>query len=136
MAGYYKGKIDPSTDDVADFFIKYFSPHESLFKSKDFSVQFFKVFRHGLAHQWSPKASAVAMNFNSKDSFYFILGNSTELPCLNIPAFYKLTKKALRDYENDLNNEKYIKEFRKRYERVIEIDYREMNKLKSMFQSS
>ena len=132
MAGYYKGKTHPSTEDVADFFVKYFSPHEPLFKDKDFAEQFFKVFRHGLAHQWSPKAAAVAMNFNRQESFYYIQGDSTDLPCLNIPPFYKLTKQALKDYETDLNNEKYIAEFNKRQEAVLERDYKEMEKLKKI----
>ena len=135
MAGYYKGKLDPSSRDVADFFVKYFSPYDPLFKNKDFSLQFYKVFRHGLAHQWSPKASAVAMNFNRNDFFYFIPGNRVELPCLNAPAFYELTKKALKDYEQNLDNGEYHTEFNKRYNEVIKKDYGEMEKLREISES-
>ena len=43
MAGYYKGKLDPSSRDVADFFVKYFSPYDPLFKNKDFIPIYYKI---------------------------------------------------------------------------------------------
>lgn len=133
MAGFYKGKVFPKEKDVCEFLVKYFSNHEPLFKDKEFSRYFYRVFRHGLTHEWSPKASGVAMDFNSKAAIGIIKPDKEDLICLNVPAFFEITTKALEDYEKDLDNGLYVKEFNKRYDETITEDYKQMRILRERF---
>lgn len=130
MAGFYKGKINANEKDVAQFLFKYFSKYESLFKDEEFSKKFYRAFRHGSVHELVPKASGVAMDFCSEASIGIINNrHGKELVCINIPAFYDLTTKSLRDYERDLDAGHYIKEFNRRYVEQIERDNKEANQL-------
>lgn len=125
-SGYYKGK-DTNSDTVADFLTKYFSKYFDNFRYKDFSKQFYTVFRHGLSHQWSPKASAIDMNFT--DSYFLkkVKIESEEILVLNIPTFYQYTKHALKDYEEELDSDKNLRKlFETRYKRIVCFDYQQM----------
>lgn len=134
MTGYYKGKLLPSSDDVTDFLAKYFSKYESLFSNKEFSKRFYEVFRHGLVHEWSPKWSAVGMDFSSIESIGILkITDNREIVALNVPIFYDITIKALNDYEKDLDNGCYVSEFKKRYNEAIKKDSEEMELLKLKF---
>lgn len=134
MAGFFKGKVQPSNDDVVDFIIKYFSKYESKFTDEKFSKLFYKVFRHGLVHEWSPKASAIAMNFKSNDIIGKVKTNGEEIIFVNVPPFYDLTIKAYSDYKEDLDNGRYVSEFDRRYNQIIKKDYDEMRKLRAKFE--
>lgn len=130
-SGYYK-EGNSNSDTVADFLTTYFSTHFDGFKDRSFSKQFYVVFRHGLSHQWSPKASAIDMNF--ADSYFLKKVNtgSEEILFLNIPIFYKYTKAALKDYENDLDNHKDLKDkFERRYNHIVDLDYQQMRVLRN-----
>lgn len=135
MAGFYKGKRLTDENDVVDFLEDYFSEHNNLFKDREFAKYFHRVVRHGLVHEYSPKASAVGMNFNSSELLTMSERNKEELPIINVPTFYNLTVKALQDYEKDLDNGLYIQEFNKRYNEQIQEDYNEMRILKKKFKS-
>lgn len=129
-SGYYKGK-DTNSDTVADFLVKYFSKYFDNFGDVSFSKQFYIVFRHGLAHQWSPKASAIDMNFT--DSYFLkkIKIESEEILSLSIPTFYKYTKKALKDYEGDLDKDENLRYlFKQRYDQIVSVDYLQMKTLR------
>jgi hypothetical protein len=136
-SGYYSGR-EPTPDTVADFLSCYFSKYWLPFSNKKFAKKFFEVFRNGLSHQWSPKASGIAMDFNAN----WILKiehtspENEQIPILNIPGFYNISKRALKDYENQLNIDKKICDnFSKRYNRITSSDYQEMKILKEMFSS-
>lgn len=137
MAGFYKGKKEPTNDDIVDFLVKYFSKYDSKFADKDFAKLFYKVFRHGLVHEWSPKASAIAMNFRSKEitEKIKIKTDGEEIMCVNIPPFFDITIKAYTDYKNDLDKGMYVEEFERRYQKVTEDDYYEMRVLRAKFDS-
>jgi hypothetical protein len=107
-AGFYVGKVQPSTDEVAEFVTKYFQRHNSLFVDVNFSKQFYRVFRHGLAHQWSPKMAGVAMSFGQNE--ILLVDENSGIWHLNFPPFFELTKKALKDYENDLAKDSALRE--------------------------
>ena len=130
MAGFYKDKLQPNSDDVADFMTRYFSKYEPIFNDKEFSKLFYRVYRHGLVHEWSPKASAVAMDFSSQKVLKIIKSGSEELTSVNVPTLYDLTVKALNDYEKDLDNNLFIKEFNNRYNKQIAEDYKQMRLLR------
>lgn len=132
-SGYFKG-TDSNSNTVADFFVRYFSKYYAKFKDKEFSKQFYYIFRHGLAHQWSPKASAIDMNFEDNYFLRKVLGQSEEIIFLNVPDFYEYTKKALKDYEVELDNEEAPRElFKKRYDQIVSLDYEQMRVLRSKF---
>ena len=129
-SGYYKGK-DTNSDTVADFLTKYFSKYFNVFKDKIFSKQFYVVFRHGLSHQWSPKASAIDMNFTDNYFLKKVKTNSEEILFLNIPIFYAYTKAALKDYEDDLNRNDNLRNlFEQRYNQIVSFDYQQMRTLR------
>jgi len=135
-AGYYIGK-DSDPDKVSDFLVKYFSRYFSKFNDKNFAKSFYSVFRNGLSHQWSPKASAIDMNFSDNYFIKTIPNNNREIPSLNVPIFYQFTKKALKDYENDLNNNDELRKlFEKRYNEIINIDNTQMEILKKQINNS
>jgi hypothetical protein len=139
MAAYYKGittdrrgrVIGASDDNVADFLIKYFGKYDSFFSDKEKSKLFYRVFRHGLVHQWSPKASGVAMNFSSNALLVKTTYGTEEIIILNAATFYELTRKALKDYEEDLDNGHFVDQFKKRHELIVKTDYDEMRLLRS-----
>ncbi|OGM09116.1 hypothetical protein A2Z67_05920 [Candidatus Woesebacteria bacterium RBG_13_36_22] len=131
-SGWWKG-TKATNDIIASFIQKYFSKHDKRFKDKSFAKKFYDVFRNGLSHQWSPKASGIAMDFNRN----WLLekantGGQEEILFLNVPTFYYLTKQALEDFEKELNtNESVRKMFEKRYKKIIESDYKEMRILRN-----
>lgn len=133
LAGFFKGKDFPNSDDVSEFLKKYFATHNRLFENIDICKKFYEVFRHGLVHEWSPKACSVDMNFNDNYLLKTVLGEGgKEILQINIPTFFKLTKKAFADYERDLDSGFYIEEFDTRYNSTIEKDYAEMEDLKKL----
>ncbi|MGH7157275.1 MAG: hypothetical protein ACREGG_04165 [Candidatus Saccharimonadales bacterium] len=136
-ASYFSGRTDDSNliDRVVQFLVKYFPKHDARFSDADFAQRFYRVFRHGLAHQWSPKAAAVSMDFG-KDEL-LLWARDGEIPCLNVPTFFELTKAALRDYEADLDADEELREkFKTRYEAMWNNDYEQMELLRKMLRSN
>lgn len=130
-SSYYSGR-DSNNSTVSDFLIKYFSKYYEKFKEKGFARDFYKVFRHGLSHQWSPKASAIDMNFDNNYFLKITKPGNEEILVLNIPDFYEYTKKALEDFEEDLDNDKTLREiFEKRYNQLVSSDYQQMRLLRT-----
>lgn len=138
---FFKGKVkkknggmeESSADDVADFLIKYFSPFCNIFSNREFSKKFYEVFRHGLVHEFSPKASAIAMDFSYEEPIGLVLDNDEDLMTINIPKFFEISLKAYSLYERDLDSGQFIKEFDKHYLAMIDNDYREMRTLRDLF---
>jgi hypothetical protein len=134
MTSYYFG-IEEANDrlypakpnQVGKFIKKYFSSYNKRFANEKFGEHFYKVFRHGLSHQWSPKRAGVAMAFHSND---VILFDANGVPALNVPALFNITKLALRDYDKDLNKGKGIDNFIKHFEAINKIDDNDMNEFK------
>lgn len=142
MAAYFKGKTtvnkkgrldQANSREVADFLIKYFSPFFSLFSDKEFSKEFYEVFRHGLVHEFSPKASAVAMAFDFDQPVAVVKDKNEDLMAINIPSFFKISLEAYKKYEDDLNKGKFLKEFNDRYKIMIKNDYEEMRELRKKY---
>jgi hypothetical protein len=130
-SGFYVGKVQPSTDEVAEFMSKYLSD-DDLFKTKAFNKNFYKVFRHGLAHQWSPKGSGVAIDFNKSE----ILIIDNELPVLNVPPFFNLVCKGLKKYEIELGENKTLNtNFSHRLDEIYRIDGSEAIRLKELLEN-
>ena len=132
LAGFFVGK-EPASDDIALFFQKYFSEYWEKLRDKSFSKKFYEVFRNGLSHQWSPKASGVQMDFNGG----WILrkdkppGFTEEILIINIPSFFEITKKAFKNFEGDLDkNSAYKVRFKERYDKLVANDYMEMRILR------
>lgn len=129
-SGYYMGKSSNS-DTVADFLTKYFSKYFGGFKDRNYSKQFYIVFRHGLSHQWSPKASAIDMNFIETYFLKKVKTGSEDILFLNIPIFYEYTKAALKDYENELDSDGNLGNlFEQRYKQIVNFDYQQMRILR------
>lgn len=129
-SGYYKGE-NSNSDTVADFLTKYFTKYFDSFKDRNFSKQFYIVFRHGLSHQWSPKASAIDMNFADNYFLKKVRAKSEEILYLNIPDFYGYTKKAIKDFEEELDKDENLREiFKKRYDQIVDLDYQQMRVLR------
>lgn len=138
MAAYYtgvvedgRGKLLPANSDkVADFMVTYFGKYYSKFKNVDYCKEFFKIFRHGLSHQWSPKRSGVAMDF-SNSAVIVVQKNleGNDVPILNIPPFFEITMKALKDYDQDLQSGKRIDEFIQHFEAIQRVDDAEIQTL-------
>lgn len=125
-AGFYMGNNKRSTDDIAGFITRYFRKHDKRFSNVNFSKRLYVVFRHGLAHQWSPAASGIAMDFNNNEVLYSV-GN---IPVLNMPPFYELVCNALRDYEAELATDKVLnRNFTERYDAIIKLDDDQASKL-------
>lgn len=131
MSAYYAGvtendggKLLPaSAGQVANFMVKYFGKYYTKFQDVNYCKEFFKIFRHGLSHQWSPKRSGVAMDFYS--SAIIVVQKNTEgndVPFLNIPPFFEITMKALKDYDQDLQGGEHIDEFIKHLEAIQRVD--------------
>lgn len=130
-SGYYKGR-DTNSDTVTDFLTKYFFKYFESFSDRSFSKQFYVVFRHGLSHQWSPKASAVDMNFTDKYFLKKVKTETEEILFLNIPTFYEYTKGALKDYENGLDSDENLRNlFKQRYDQIVNLDYQQMRTLRN-----
>jgi hypothetical protein len=133
--GYYTGK-KTTTRAVADFLGKYFAPDFPAFKDKPFAMKFYEIFRHGLAHGWSPKAGGVAMDFRRDWALRFIKtqDGSEKIPSLNIPTFFEITKKALQGFESDLDKDSNLQaKFSRRYKALIDGDYKAMRDFREMF---
>jgi hypothetical protein len=133
-AGYFSGRTTDaqSSPGVVNFLVKYFAKHDARFADLDFSRRFYNVFRHGLAHQWSPKAGAVSMDFGN-DGLILWVG---EYPFLNVPPLFELTKAALRDYEGDLDTDANLRaKFKTRYEAMLQADHERMEELREILRS-
>lgn len=129
-SSYYKGR-NSDTNTVSDFLAKYFSKYFDKFNERDFARYFYVVFRHGLSHQWSPKASAIDMNFIDNYFLKKVKTESEEILFLNIPTFYGYAKGALKDYENDLNSDDKLRNlFEQRYNQIVSFDYQQMRALR------
>lgn len=145
LSAYFKGVTQASkpasNNDVADFMAKYFSKYNRFFKDKNNSISFYKVFRHGLVHQWSPKGAGAGMNSGladySKINNIIWLEPPNDVPILNVPIFYELFLKAISDYKDDLDNDINLRHlFEQRYYTIIKQDQVEINNLKSALASS
>jgi hypothetical protein len=134
VAGWWKG-TKPTNDIIASFIQNYFSKYYIRFNNKSLAKKFYEVFRNGLSHQWSPKASGIAMDFNNNWLVEKMPTNGQEeILALNVPTFYYLTKQVLSDYEKELNeNEDMRKLFEERYKKIVDEDYKEMRILRNMF---
>lgn len=129
-SSYYRGR-ESDTNTVTDFLVKYFPNYFSEFRDKDFARYFYVVFRHGLSHQWSPKASAIDMNFTDNYFLKKVKTENEEVLFLNIPVFYEYTKGSLRDFESDLNNDDDLRNlFEQRYKQIVNLDYQQMRTLR------
>jgi hypothetical protein len=136
MAAYYFGieenknnKLHPtSSSQVAKFLNKYFAKNCSAFSNEKFGENFHKVFRHGLSHQFSPKRAGVDMNFYNNDLLTYPAVN---VPHLNVPVLFGITKQALRDYDLDLQKGDGIENFIKHFEAINRIDDKEMDEFKN-----
>lgn len=134
-AGWWKG-TEATTDIIASFMQKYFAKYYPRFKDKAFAKKFYEVFRNGLSHQWSPKASGIAMDLNNN---WLIeksnINPNEDILVLNIPTFFTVTKQALTDYEKDIDDHQDIQNFFKaRYEKIVKSDYVEMRVLREMLE--
>lgn len=128
-AGFYKGS-KPSTDDIASFITHYFTQHDQRFSDVNFSKRFYSVFRHGLAHQWSPAYGGVSMDFDIDE----MLLKENGVPVLNVPPFYDLVCKALRDYEAELATDSVLNSnFTQRYDTIIKADKKQANRLLKLY---
>lgn len=126
-ASFYHGKR-ANTDETGEFMTKYFSKYWAELNDVSFSRQFYKVFRNGLSHQWSPAASGVAMDFRDKG---VLLTDPSGLLHLNMPMFFEVVQSGLKDFESDLDSTpRLVTQFKKRYQRIIEQDEADLNKLK------
>ena len=137
--GYLMGKTRQNNgspeltkaDDVAVFMSRYFVDFPR-FKDKFFSKQFYQVFRHGLAHSFSPKACGIGMNLNATE--IFSIQNGT--PVLEVKPFYELTIKAIKKYEEELGlNHELNDNFMKRFNYLIDRDKFEGQKFKAILLS-
>lgn len=135
-AGWWKG-TEPTNEIIASFIQKYFAKYYARFSDKGFAKKFYEVFRNGLSHQWSPKASGVAMDFYRNWLLEKAGTNGQEeILVLNVPTFFTVTKQALADFENELNeNEDMRKLFETRYNKIVEGDYVEMRILRSLLEN-
>lgn len=130
LTGCFKGKSWPASDDVAEFMTTYFKKYEQKFEKKEFSKKLYEVFRHGLAHQWSPKGSGVAMDFR----FLSFFGFSDGIPVLNVPEFFKIIDAGSSDYLADLTINPDLNKFvTLRYEDVLKNDAIEAEQLKRIY---
>jgi|GEM_PF-3801015 len=128
-AGFYKGS-KPGTNEIAGFITRYFTRHDQRFSDVNFSKRFYTVFRHGLAHQWSPAFGGVCMEFGISD----ILIKENDVPVLNMPPFYALACKALRDYESELATDYTLnRNFSKRYHAIVKHDKKQGEKLARLY---
>ncbi|HZE87228.1 MAG TPA: hypothetical protein VE090_03395 [Methylomirabilota bacterium] len=135
-AGWWKG-TEATNDIIASFIQNYLAKYYDRFNNKSFAKKFYEVFRNGLSHQWSPKASGVAMDFYKS---WLVEKTSTngqeEILLLNVPTFYYVTKQGLEDFEKDINtNEAMRKMFERRYSKIVDSDYKEMRILRGMLES-
>lgn len=135
-AGWWKG-VEPTNDIIASFIQKYLSKYYVRFKDKNVSKKFYEVFRNGLSHHWSPKASGVAMDFYGN----WLINKAgdvgqEEILLVNVPTFFNVTKQGLKDFENELNeNEDMRKLFEARYSKIIDSDYKEMRILRGILEN-
>ncbi len=134
--GFFKGKTKradgrpemTTAGDVAEFMSKYFTGYEK-FKEIDFCKKFYQVFRHGLAHSWSPKGSGIGMDLTATE----IVWLHGDIPILEVIPFYELTKQALKLYENDLGKDEDLNhKFIKRLEYLNDNDAAEAQTLRDM----
>ena len=125
-ASYYAGD-EPNSANVSEFISRYIGPYSPELANKTVAKKWYAVFRNGLAHQWSPKAGGVGL-FKSPKVFIFLSQGSIEkFPCLNIPALFDVLKKALRDYESDLDSDVTMRNnFERRHKALESSDYTEM----------
>lgn len=129
-AGFYHGKVEVTSIEVSDFITKYLGARNKRFENKDFTKQFYNVFRHGLVHQWSPKFSGVGMNFANKEILYEISGG---ILILNVPPFYDLVIQSLKDFENNLDEDAELRsKFEKRLSAITDRDAAEAVKLNEL----
>ena len=129
-SSYYKGR-DSDTNTVTDFLVKYYPNYFSEFGDRDFARYFYVVFRHGLSHQWSPKASAIDMNFADNYFLKKVKTENEEILYLNIPDFYEYTKRAIKAFEEELDKSKNLREmFKNRYDQIVDLDYQHMRILR------
>jgi len=115
-AFYYGRRV--SQPEIAVFMNKYFSKYDDTFNSTDRCEKFYNVFRNGLSHQWSPKASGIAMNFSSG----ILVGIVDDILILNVPKFYQVVISGIKDYEEDMDDGNYLDEFKQRYEDILVTD--------------
>jgi len=125
-SGFFSGAA-PTTQTVSDFITEYLGKRDRLFSDSNFSLEFYRVFRHGLAHQWSPKRAGVSMDFNDPRVVFLLNEND---PCLNVPPFFKLVCDSLHDFEDDLDNTSNLQQnFLKRYNSIVSQDQTAANRL-------
>lgn len=129
-SGFNKGS-EASSNDVALFMSEYFKSYDTLFENLELSKQFYNVFRNGLSHQWSPKASGVSMDFNNDHVVVFV--GSEYVPSLNVPSFYNVVVNGLKDFESRLDQDQLAAErFSRRYNQLILHDHRIAERFKQL----
>lgn len=135
MTGFYVSK-KPTTDDIALFLGKYLAKYWEQVSNKSFAKKFYEVFRNGVSHQWSPKASGISMDFENEWILRKIIpqGFTEEILDLNIPSFYTAIINALKDFEKDLDYSPSLRRnFEARYNKLVENDYLEMRILRDKY---
>lgn len=132
---YKAGKIKPeltTAHDAADFMSKYFTDYH-MFADEDFCIKFYQVFRHGLAHTWSPKGSGIGMDMYATTPVVMESG----APVLEMVPFFDHTKKALSRYEIELGEDEALNHnFMKRFDYLQNNGQKEANELKAMLSTS
>lgn len=136
VSGWYQNR-ESDSNTVAEFLDKYASKYFNPFRDKRISKKFYEVFRNGLSHQWSPKGSGIAMDTENN----ILLGKqrigNEDILTLNVPSFYELAKIAIKNYENDLNNNEDLRaKFENRYKKLVESDFKEMRILRNMLEEN
>lgn len=131
--GFFSGK-KANDDSIAKFISKYIGKYCSKLSEEKIAKKWYSVFRNGLSHQYSPKFGGIAMDFNNQRAFLFVTQDKGEtIPVINIPSLFNVVKKALKNYESDLNSDDLLREkFEKRYKEVRDIDFQEMKRLREM----
>ncbi len=133
VTGYYTGK-DPCRSSVASFISKYMGKYCPQLENTSIVDKWYEVFRNGLTHQWSPKAGGVAMNPLSSEIFIFTSNGNEEIPILIVPTFFEIFKKALKDYEYDLDSEEVLREkFKKRHNQLMANDFKVMRSFRALW---
>jgi hypothetical protein len=82
-------RVKPNSDTIASFLNAYFSKYWELFFNNGFAKKFYQVFRNGFSHQWTPKASIIAMDFKEDWVLKSVKSDdsSEKILLLNIPSF-------------------------------------------------
>lgn len=124
-AGYYVGR-EAKTKEIGVFIAKDLGPHAPKLADEAIAKKWYEVFRHGLAHAVSPKAGTVSLDPHP-EVFFFILSHSEKIPVLVVPTLFVVLKKALREYETELDTNSSLQaQFQRRHDELVKGDFKAM----------